>query len=864
MGKLSRNYPTSEAVEAALNRANKAEADINNLQAQIDEIVISSSAEAIVAPEVAQARVGEDGTEYTTLKDRLDSEVKLIRDDLLSTVVEDIYVLGDITDGEYYDIDGEVQSSQYWSTCTINVLPYKRIIYSGVTHTSDNLRSVFINKNNRVIATFPMETGQNVIDVPKDASVVVFSIHTAEKDDFVSLGINRNVFIDDSQIVEHNNYLDLSNYSGNGITIVRNEDDTLTINGAASLVTDVTICTLQAGTYTALYKFVSGSTTSTSDISVRVNDERWVNNHTKVSTVSLTGITEVKLRISGGAVLNNAKVEVVINKGTEVDEEANWRYTALDQKAREMSTKNASDISDNSDLISIISEESSNMFYVTTVPQTLGGITITTDTKGRIVINGTSSGSVKIPLMGAVSASNTNLPAGTYTAKIERVSGTISTAGNISLRYGDVSSGSGTRWVISTTPIETDTFESDQSVILYISPNTEFHDATYELQIEQGETVGNFYPYGFITGYDKIARDKIAEIEAEITDVPELSLTDFEYELIGGGLNALNSLYDVTGKLFNVSYVTDTHIDIYQNTRHGEDSFKLFNSITNYCDISVHMGDVVQSTGRTRAEALHNFEVADYLMRDAKSCVICRGNHDTNVRAGYPINTAVFNTMEMRRRPANFISNPNDTNKMYGYMDFAEYKLRVYFLDPYDDLTLAHSGSSSAPYNDVAIITENQLDWLFVQNAVTDTTWTALIFSHNSTASTLKYQEADSKNSSFRTKLATMIGNGIPVVLCHGNNHKDAWQSVVCGNSVGNILDITFENGFYNFNDSDDIAKGYYFDGQGNLIPKDLYCVGFISIDTTNHIIYDTRIGRGSSRTWHYGLSDSDIYEISN
>ena len=113
------------------------------------------------------------------------------------------------------------------------------------------------------------------------------------------------------------------------------------------------------------------------------------------------------------------------------------------------------------------------------------------------------------------------------------------------------------------------------------------------------------------------------------------------------------------------------------------------------------------------------------------------------------INTPLFNTMEMRRRPANFISNPNDTNKMYGYMDFPQYKLRVYILDCYDDLTLEHSGSSEAPYNDAAIITERQLEWLFVQNAITDTSWTALIFSHNSMASTLKYYEEDSKNSSF-------------------------------------------------------------------------------------------------------------------
>lgn len=49
--------------------------DIAALQAQINQIEISASAEAIVAPEVAAARVGADGTSYQTLKERLDADV---------------------------------------------------------------------------------------------------------------------------------------------------------------------------------------------------------------------------------------------------------------------------------------------------------------------------------------------------------------------------------------------------------------------------------------------------------------------------------------------------------------------------------------------------------------------------------------------------------------------------------------------------------------------------------------------------------------------------------------------------------------------------------------------------------------------
>ena len=57
-------------------KANTADVDtaFTNLQGQIDQIVISASAESVVAPEVAAARVGENGTSYSTLKARLDAE----------------------------------------------------------------------------------------------------------------------------------------------------------------------------------------------------------------------------------------------------------------------------------------------------------------------------------------------------------------------------------------------------------------------------------------------------------------------------------------------------------------------------------------------------------------------------------------------------------------------------------------------------------------------------------------------------------------------------------------------------------------------------------------------------------------------
>jgi len=70
---------THFATNAILNGA------VQNLQNQINQIIISASAESVVAPEVAAARVGSDGTSYNTLKSRLDAENNAIQDDLANT-----------------------------------------------------------------------------------------------------------------------------------------------------------------------------------------------------------------------------------------------------------------------------------------------------------------------------------------------------------------------------------------------------------------------------------------------------------------------------------------------------------------------------------------------------------------------------------------------------------------------------------------------------------------------------------------------------------------------------------------------------------------------------------------------------------
>lgn len=72
---LAAKADTSALAETNAAVALKADATVTDgLQNQINQIEISASAEAVVAPEVAGARVGADGTSHATLKARCDSD----------------------------------------------------------------------------------------------------------------------------------------------------------------------------------------------------------------------------------------------------------------------------------------------------------------------------------------------------------------------------------------------------------------------------------------------------------------------------------------------------------------------------------------------------------------------------------------------------------------------------------------------------------------------------------------------------------------------------------------------------------------------------------------------------------------------
>ena len=130
---VSSNMRLPEALDAKANVtdiANKAnvsdvETAIDNLQGQINHIEISASAESIVAPEVAAARVNDEGAEFATLKERIDSDTSFLKGCLSIANCVDYLVglrnndeIGGVTftwDGTSCYVNGTAESNVYYN-----------------------------------------------------------------------------------------------------------------------------------------------------------------------------------------------------------------------------------------------------------------------------------------------------------------------------------------------------------------------------------------------------------------------------------------------------------------------------------------------------------------------------------------------------------------------------------------------------------------------------------------------------------------------------------------------------------------------------------------------------------------------------
>lgn len=184
-----------------------------------------------------------------------------------------------------------------------------------------------------------------------------------------------------------------------------------------------------------------------------------------------------------------------------------------------------------------ITEETENLFWFTDISnRTSNGLSLEFLDNSTIKINGTANQNVTLFTRGDTKSSDQGLPAGTYTCKIELLSGEASVA-LTSLRYGT----SLTSWKSGNTI----TLNNDSTVCLRLSANNTYTNAIYRIIVKIGTSANN-YIEGGLSSIDIIARSQVKELQ-NISDELIKSFTgnDWNYWEQGSFLPSTGAL--ITG-----------------------------------------------------------------------------------------------------------------------------------------------------------------------------------------------------------------------------------------------------------------------------------------------------------------------------
>lgn len=202
-------------------------------------------------------------------------------------------------------------------------------------------------------------------------------------------------------------------------------------------------------------------------------------------------------------------------------------------------------------------DASTNLFWMFPCTQIQHGITMTYDpSDGTITFNGTATAHVMFPIRGTQRglAVDGYREEGTYTATFEKLSGTVSTETQVSLRYGtDGAQGVGTRWVNNSYSPNTVTVPADTLVHMCVTNGTTCTNAKYKLSITK--LASDAYMIPNITAVDAVARNRA--INAYTGDIKYIKKLD--------GYFYSGYAYDNTGKLDSNANFTSTDLFIMNN-----------------------------------------------------------------------------------------------------------------------------------------------------------------------------------------------------------------------------------------------------------------------------------------------------------
>lgn len=386
--------------------------------------------------------------------------------------------------------------------------------------------------------------------------------------------------------------------------------------------------------------------------------------------------------------------------------------------------------------------------------------------------------------------------------------------------------------------------------------------------------------------------DTIADMESAIDEL-EIAVGDVDpFNVVDAKRPTILS-YNKNNKNLNFAFITDTHCNGYYGGEKADKNSKLFAKTANekFIDFAAFGGDLYSAYNldfndgtNAASEMIKYLEDMDTILLPVK------GNHDSNSKymaladmsdldwehntyyiysnadhgyvvvtenewdgetplheGTFPDATQAFSSTEyytlMQTRAQDYVVRDADNPyRAWYYKDFDDQKIRVIVLDAFD------KGDS-----ETIAIHGPQLKWfaekaLDLTNKPTPSQWEVLILSHYYSKAnndyTNKFQAVTDafkaggsvsgtlNQVSYSANYAAQ-GNGTIIAMIHGHQHAD-----------------TYSNGYGNFNHIG-VTRGYAkVEEQGTA---DEYAFDVFTVDRANKILYETRIGRGNSRSFQYG-----------
>lgn len=282
--------------------------------------------------------------------------------------------------------------------------------------------------------------------------------------------------------------------------------------------------------------------------------------------------------------------------------------------------------------------------------------------------------------------------------------------------------------------------------------------------------------------------------------------------------------YNIRNKFINFLFITDIHFDgKTEDVRCAKANLEHFVSVCNegYCDFAAFGGDVYSAYGATRSEAFEYISKAEeYFSRIRIPFYMTKGNHDRNAKINNSetISDTQYHLLFHNHITGNNVEfNKEDPYGNYFYADYPDEKVRIIVLNYYDAQDMQKAG-----------IHDRQLKWLEGQALEfsgygNPSEWTVVFFAHN-------YKQCGDRFWKIIEERQRATGIR-PAAFIYGDTHRDNYDIEHGINMVG-------------------VLCGYCTPEEENTFSENSFSI--FTIDTEEHKLIETRIGRGKDRIFNF------------